>query len=82
MEGYNFFSDKSLRICLPKEGFQLKNCKFGDSTYVVPDFVDSEDFLIAGIINEDTKQLTKKLIKKSPVDSYTPRPQGKVPNII
>lgn len=79
VEGYNIYKSLgNLLICLPKGGFQIKNSKFGEGVYVVPEYEDGDDFLIAGVINEDTKEVTKKILTKNPVDTYTPRPKSGV----
>lgn len=77
---YYIGSDQNLMVCLPKGGgFQLKNCKFGDNVSILPEFEDSDDFLVAGVIDEDTKEVVKKWdLKKHPVDIYTPNPKSNV----
>lgn len=79
IEGYDINTDQNLIICLPKGGFQLKKCKFGDRVRILPEYEDMDDFLVVGTINEDSKEIVKKWnLSKSPVDLYTPHPKSNV----
>lgn len=79
IEGYTIYADHNLHICLPKGGFQLRKCTFKGTVCVVPEFEDSDNFLVVGVIDEDTKEVVKKWdLKKSPVDIYTPNPKSNV----
>ena len=76
---YYIISDQNLHICLPKGGFQLKKCEFGENVSILPEFEDRDNFLVVGVIDEDTKEVVKKWnLSKSPVDLYTPQPKSNV----